>query len=525
MRKVLLLILIVAFSLAGCSLTDANIVQERRQPNVGGIYNYPLTGEPVSLDPAHITDSLEAAVSCNIHEGLVLLDEDMEIRPGIAESWERSPDGLTYEFKLRAGAKFHNGREIKPEDVVYSLKRLIDPSVNSERRNLFMIIEGADAYYQKKTSEVSGLQVTGERTVTIKLTHPLTPFLSILSMPNAAIVPKEEVEKENFGRKPVGAGPFCFESWIEGKEIRLSRYEDYYGTKPYLDGIKYHIIYEFETLMREFEQGAIDEAGIFVPEDERDRWEDQYGIQFLEHPTWGVQYIGLNTNIPPLDNKYVRQAINYAIDWDKYLGEGEIRAKGVLPPDMPGKNDAIGYTYDPAKAKELLVKAGYPQGIDREIELWVNYTPGDRLIGEFIKSELAQIGIKIKVGMMDWNDLTESSDRGKLQMFLIGWVADYPDPDTFLFPLFYSKNIGPNGNNTFYRNPKVDELLLQARRMELGEERWELYREIEEIIVDDAPWIFMYYYSSTLALQPWVHGREINGMGEGTLPLTKVWIE
>ncbi len=526
MKKLMLaglIIALVCMALTGCEKSSNTPVNNQDEPVYGGVYRYPLNSDPTTLDPIYVMDGYQSAVTVNIYEGLVALDEDLQPTPALAESWSVSEDAKTWTFRLRKGVKFHNGKTLEARDVIYSIERLLSPKTDSPRRNMGLFLKGSVNYMAGKASSITGLTAPDSLTVVMKLEAPFAPILSVLTMPNFAIVPYGSGAE--LRENPVGAGPFRFYQRDSGSEIKLVRNTAYYGEKPYLDGITFRIMSNYDSLMRDFETGKLEEAELGLTKEEQMRLEDSMGIKFVTLPIWGVDYIGMDTRKPPLDDLRVRQAINYAIDWSPFLDETTIKSKGVLPPGMPGFNEGLqGYDYNPDRAKQLLAEAGYPNGLPEEIELWTNNDFGARSIGEYIRQQLALSGIYVKLGLMDWNDLTDSADRGELPMFQLGWVADYPDPDTFLYPLFHSANRGKAGNSTWYYNPEVDTLLEKARSMPIGDDRLALYQRAEEIIVADAPWVLMYHYTSTVALQSWVNNRTVTGLGEGALSLKKVWL-
>jgi len=528
LRKTIIYSLILSLFLvaSGCGqpdTSDNDIDAAGDAPVYGGIYRYPLNNDPATLDPVYVIDGYQGAVVVNIHEGLVGLDEELQPIPAIAKSWEVSDDGLTWTFQLRPDVKFHDGKALSSADVIYSIHRLLDPATDSPRRNMGLFLAGSQAFADGKATSIKGLSAPDAATVIMRLEVPFAPILSVLTMPNFAVVPAGSGAEQS--EQPVGAGPFRFAERTKGEAIKLVRNTAYHGAKPYLDGITYVIMPNYESLMRDFETGQLEEAELGLAAEEQERLKESQGMQFITLPVWGVDYIGMDTRKPPLNNVKVRQAINHAIDWSPFFDDTTFQSKGILPPGMPGYNDKLaGYAYDPDKARQLLAEAGYPEGLPGTIELWTNNDYGSRAIVEYIRQQLAQSGIQLRLGLMEWNDLTDSADRGELAMFQLGWVADYPDPDTFLYPLFHSANFGKAGNSTWYSNPKVDQLLDRARRMPLGDERLLLYQEAEALIVADAPWVLMYHYTSTVALQSWVHGRIFTGLGEGALPLTKVWL-
>ncbi|TDX49049.1 ABC transporter substrate-binding protein [Orenia marismortui] len=512
-----------------------NVSQISEKDKYGGTFKGRVKSDPPTLDPAHSTDTTSSRIIRNIFDGLVAFDKDLNVVPAIAKSWEVSEDSLTWTFNLNKGVKFHNGREVKADDFVYTFRRILDPKTKSPRVWLFDGIKGAKEFSNGEANKVSGLRALDDYTLEITLAKPFTPFLSVLAMENAYVVPKEEVEKygEEFAQHPVGAGPFKFVEWKHDSKVILEKNEDYYvNGRPYLDKVVYRVIPEGSSAFAEYEQGSIyQEVDDDLPAGQIKRIMDPTGDfseDFSNIARLGTFYIGLNTQKEPFNNKKVRQAINYAVN-KKVLTQvvlnGVVKpAKGILPPTMPGYNpDLEGYEFNIEKAKKLLAEAGYPDGLPGTYELAYNTSKKNQSIVEAIQSNLKQIGINITLMNMDWGTYIKKVDNGETQMFRLAWIADYPDPDNFLYVLFHSDNAGPGGNGAFYMNSEVDQMLDKARAMKPGKERLALYQKIEKQIVDDAPWIPVYYYTAPILVKPFVHNYVFTA--QSALPLTNVWLE
>ncbi|AZR73715.1 peptide ABC transporter substrate-binding protein [Anoxybacter fermentans] len=533
--SLLVFVLIIGLVLSGCvgrkkEPEKGAPGQVQKQDKYGGTFKGRLAADPPTLDPAYITDTTSSQVANNIFDGLVQYDENLNVVGAIAKDWDISDDGLVWKFYLRKGVKFHNGREVKAEDVEYSFTRLLDPKTKSPRAWLFDNVKGAKAFQNGEADRVEGFKVIDDYTFQITLEEPFTPFLSVLAMTNASIVPKEEVEKygEDFTSHPVGTGAFKFVEWMHDDHVTLEAFEDYFEGRPYLDKIVFRIIPEDSSAFAEYEQGNIYDLTT-IPDGQIERVlnSDEFKDELIKKPQLGVYYIGLNTTKPPLNNKKVRQAINHAINKEliaEVLRHGTvIPAKGILPPGMPGYNkDLKALEYNVEKAKKLLAEAGYPNGIPGEIELAYNTSKGHQMIAEAVQSDLKKIGINVKLVNMDWGAYITKVDNGDTQMFRLGWIGDYPDPDNFLYVLLHSSNAGPGGNGSFYSNPEFDRLTEKARGMKPGPERIKLYQQAEQIAVNDAPWVPIYYYTNLILRKPFVHGYMVTPLG--VMPLKTVWL-
>lgn len=505
------------------------------QGKPGGMYRRALASEPVTLDPAFVTDIYGRAVVHQVFDGLVEFDAHLNITPAIAEFWEASLDGRTWTFTLRRGVEFHNGREVVADDFVYSFTRLFDPKKPGPLAELLHRVEGAQAFMQGKATRVKGLNASGRYTFQIVLDEPYIPTLAILGLGNAAVVPREEVEKRGaaFARAPVGTGPFKFVRWEPGKQLVLEANESYYGGRPFLDGITFHIFPggKLEAMFDAFLKGNLEET--VIPSEKTDvvRTDPKYTrYALLRKPTLGFLYIGLNTRLKPFDDKRVRQAFNYGVHKEMIVREitkmGSLTAHGALPPGMPGHDpDLQGYYYSPDKAKRLLAEAGYPDGIGFPVvQLWSG-SQAENTQAELAAYQryLADLGVKVEIHYAaNWPEYRSLLQQGKLPMFRLAWYADIPDADNTLSSLLHSAGAS---NYTFYRNPQVDQLLERARTELNYPERIALYRRVEGLVMEDAPWIAQHYPVSERLYQAYVEGVELSLLGDRAIPMRKIWLK
>jgi peptide/nickel transport system substrate-binding protein/oligopeptide transport system substrate-binding protein len=501
----------------------------------GGMYRRMLNDNPSTLDPAYLTDIYGGVVVRQIFDGLVQFDANLNPRPAIAEFWEASRDGLTWTFSLRQGVKFHHGREVTARDVIYSFTRLLNPTSPLRMAELFRHIQGATAFMQGKTKSVQGLQALDRYTLQMVLDEPLASGLALLGLADAAVVPQEEVEKPgaDFGRAPVGTGPFKFVRWEPNQEIVLEANDYYYEGRPFLDSIVFKIVVgtKWEERFAEFLRGHLEETIIPSGKQYEVRADPRYRqYQQVHKPTLSLLYIGFNTQRKPFDDRRVRQAFNYAVNKEAIVREitrkDSILATGALPLGMPGYDPELqGYAYDPATAKRLLADAGYPDGAGfPAVQLWsVDQAESTKAELAAYQRYLAEVGVQVDIHFApDWPTYRAMLEQGQLPMFRLVWYADIPDPDNFLSPLLHSTS--PT-NRTFYRNPRVDQLLEQARR-ELDEaQRITLYSEVERLVMNDAPWIPQHQPVLEYLYQPYVQGIEVNLLGQRSLPMKKIWFK
>jgi peptide/nickel transport system substrate-binding protein len=531
-------ILILAFlTIAIPACTQRDSVEKReeqsprvsREPSTDQIYRRPLGNDPATLDPAQLTDYYAITVANQIFDGLVEFDAHLNVVPDLAQSWSSSRDGVVWTFNLRKAVQFHNGREVTADDVVYSLSRLLDPAVHSPLSSLLNKVKGASAFQGGSARELEGIRALDRYTVQITLSDPFTPFISILGLPHTAVVPKEEVERleGDFAIAPVGTGPFRFVRWERSREITLEANKYYFLGRPALDHVRFLIFpgNAVGSMIRAFEQGALEESPI--PPERRQEILNSNTYKVIRKPVLSILLFGFNLESPPFNQQEVRQAFNYAVDKIRMNHEIQanryVVARGILPPGMPGYNPEVqGYSYDPDKAKELLAQAGHPGGTGLA-PIRISSTLKSTEIRQecdAVRHYLTNIGVEAELGEFpDWPAFKRALEQGETQLFRYAWYADYPDPDNFLYPLFHSKS----ATNYFrYSNPTVDNLLDEARRETDDLRRVKLYREAEQLILNDAPAVMFLHRTYEELFQPYVEGIEPSALGDPYIPLRKV---
>ncbi|WP_027339339.1 ABC transporter substrate-binding protein [Halonatronum saccharophilum] len=521
--------------LVGCGAQDQSedLREVSEGDRYGGTYYARLASDAPTLDPARSTDSTSSRVIENIFDRLVEFEGDSEIVPGLATDWDISDDGLVWTFDLRDDVYFHDGNHFTAEDAVYTYTRILDPKTQSQRSGYYVRIEGAEDFREGKIDYVPGLKALDDYTLEITLEEPFTPFLSILAVASGSIVSQEAVETygDNFAQNPVGTGPFEFIDWQSDHQIVLEKNQNYHiEGRPYLDKIVFRVVSESAAAFAEYEQGNIYEiVDGDIPDGEMQRvvHSDEFIEELILEPRLGTYYFGFNVTSKPFDNKKVRQAINYAVNRDTIVDvimNGTVKpATGVLPPGMVGYEDDLeGYSYNPEKAKDLLAEAGYPDGLPGTYELAYNTSDAHQNVAEALQASLRGIGVDVELLNLEWGTYLEKIESGDSEMFRLGWVASYPDPDNFLYNNFHSINIGGT-NSPYYDVPEIDEMLDKGRGMLPGEEREELYAQINRRLVDDAPWIPIYHYSNLVLLKPFVNDFDVTARGEEAR-LTDVWL-
>jgi peptide/nickel transport system substrate-binding protein/oligopeptide transport system substrate-binding protein len=474
---------------------------------ISGYVHYRLGNNPTTLDPALIVDVNGGSIAAKLFNGLVRLGENLSIQPDIAERWTISGDGLTYRFFLRNGVSFSSGREVHAWDFKYSFERVLDPETKSSHTWIFDNIAGASDFMQGKEDGVKGIKIIDDFTLEIKLNKTFSPFLGLLSMPAAYVVPMEQVLHQglDFSSRPVGTGPYVLEEWLPNRHLMLKGRADYFDGKPEVNGIVYRIIPEELTAVAEFELGNLDI--ISIPSSEYSRYKNS--------PKWGslisfkkginTYYLGLNCQKPPFNNPRLRQAVSHSINRERILNtlhEGRARlASGPVPDILRKWPSPEVYEYNIKKAIEIL-KDETP--VRKEVDFYIVEKQVVVDIAEVIQSYLNKAGFKVRLRMLEWSAFKEAISKGKADMFWLSWWADYPDPENFLFPTFHSSNHGPGGNRAMYSNKEVDELVEAGRHASKEELRDEYYEKAERIIVQDAPWVFFWHDTEYILRQPWV---------------------
>ena len=498
--------------------------------NFGGTYFRPLESNPRTLDPALTTDIYSVTVIQQLFDGLVQFDKDLNVIPAIAKSWKISPDGLTYTFYLRKGVKFHNGREVTADDFVYSFTRIIDPKNKAPSAHLMEKVLGFKEFQDGKVNYVRGLKSIDKFTFELKLSEPFSPLISALGTYHFKVIPREAVEKAtpDFTKFPIGTGPFKLVSMKEGEEIVLEANPDYFEGRPFLDRVVFKIFHGAprEKILAEFKEGGLEES--FIPPEEIGEILKQRQYPFIQKSILSLRFYGFNLRTKPLDDKRLRKAVNFAIDKKSIVSEIHKNqfnlAKGILPPGMPGYDPKREpYPYNENLAKKYL--KGSVSGKRKPlIQIWSasRSEAAQKELNE-IKSQLNKIDIETVIHFeTNWPNFESMLKANKMPVFIYAWYADFPDPDNFLWTLFHSKS---KYNYTNYHNPEVDRLLDRARAERDYLKRIEMYRKIEEMILDDAPIVPMVNHLFQMVYQPYVRGVEVSALGGPYIPMKKIWLK
>ena len=491
------------------------------------------TDDPMTLDPSTMKTMDDGLFWPLLYLPLLDVTNRTDLVPCAARAWKVSPDKRVFTLWLRPGVKFSNGREVTAADYVYGLERCLNPATGSSWLGFLKGIRGAQAFINCKTNHVNGVRAPSADTLVIELERSDPAFLYFLASSPGTAVPREEVERLGpaFSVRPVGNGPYVVQKWVRGARLQLARNPHYQGPEPqHLDGVDVMIGGDSTTLLMMFERGELDVSQppfppfpSFLRLKNDPRWRG-----LIERETlFGTSCIVLNTTIPPLNNRLVRQAINHAINRDlrMHVAQGRsTHAEGMLPPIMPGYNPRLrGYDYNPEKARDLVQKTGLPLPL-RSV-LWHSTREENRTAAQGFQWDLKQVGIEVDLKQVSSAVLAASeSIRGMVPMALDGWTAGIPDPGEILTMNFDGRTItaAMTMNTAYYNNPAFDRLLdLAAPEAELPK-RYALYQQAEALLVNDAPWVFLGHQNLFALRQPWLKGPLMALSG---LRPDRVWIE
>ena len=513
-RKRVCLLKLFIFSIAFFSACS-----EKAEHSEKTVFNINLNDGLTSLDPAFARNQNALWMVNQIFNGLVQVNDSLKTIPAIAKTWEISENGKTYTFHLRSDVRFHDdplfpqgrGRKVVASDFVYSFNRIIDPKTASSGAWIFNDkVEGKDSF-----------KALNDTTLQINLKRPFTPFLSMLTAQYCSVVPHEIADfyGKDFRNHPVGTGPFKFKYWKEGEIMVLLKNENYWETEgssklPYLDAVRATFISDKQTAFMEFIKKKLDFFNSIDGSYRDDiltksgkmtkKYEGKF--QLRTGPYLNTEYLGILVDTTmaivkssPLKDKKIRQAINYAIDrrkMVKYLRNsiGTPGHAGFIPKGMPGfdMDKVKGYEYDRQKARQLLTEAGFPNGEGLpEILLQTSTTYKDLI--EFVQGELNAVGIKCRVEVNQSTSLRELISKNGVNFFRGSWIADYPDAENYL-SVFYSKNYVPIGPNyTSFKSKKFDELFEQSFLETDDQKRYELYRQMDNLVMAESPVVVLFY--------------------------------
>lgn len=472
----LLLALFLLFSITGFA------------QNKGGDLTIGIGTDPESLDPVEASSSPAAMVMIHVTESLFDMNTEGEIVPLLAEDYEASEDGTEWTISLREDIEFHDGTPFNAEAVKFNLERLLDPEQEAPFR--FLI------------DKINEVEVVDEYTVKLTTSEPFAPIINHLSHDFVSMVSPAAAEEygDELGENPVGTGPFVFDEWTRGEEVILTRNDNYWGEKAYLDEVTFKVVPEDSTRVVMLETGEAD-AIMRVPPRDVERLEGNEELTVKEVSSLRTIYMGFNNKKEPFDDKRVRQAFNYAVDNESIVNnilQGAGRASDApVSPGVFGYSPQEKYEYNPEKAKELLAEAGYEDGLSVTLHHPVGRYLMDETVAQAVQSQLAEVGVDVELTTMEWvtylETLQQPPEEAEHEFYMMGWGCVTGDADYGLYPMFHSSQFPPEGWELSYLdNEEADELLEKARVTPEDDVRLEAYDEAIEVIWDEAPWLFLH---------------------------------
>jgi len=503
-------------AIAGASLLTACKDDEEEvvegDEKAGGTFKY-YVNEPAFIDPYNLQESEGTQVGSQMFDSLMNYDYRTEkLLPAAAVSWEVNDDATVYTFHLQPDALFHNGDPVTAADFKRGWERICDRNISDEPSEIDYHLAQVKGYKEmvedQTATELSGVVALDDLTLEVTLVASYADFLYVLTHPALGPVPAAAEDFETYSEAPIGNGPFMIKGkWEHDQYIQVLRFEDYYGDVPFVDGIDFNIISEVETAFNEYEAGNLDfvqippgmiEDCVDKYGESIDGWVAQPGKQTLLGLESSTYYLVINNLDPVLSDAKVREAISYAINrqtiCDVVFQGVRVPADGLIPPGILGYREGAWKTsfYDEDKAKETLAEAGYPDGEGLPtFKLSFNTGGAHQQIMELIQSDLRKIGIETELESMDWAAYLKALADGNYQMGRLGWIADYPIMENFLFSLFFT---GTGDNRSQYSNPDVDEGILSARGILDNDERIAAFQAVDDIVQETTPIVPIMFY-------------------------------
>jgi len=493
------LLLTLSLTLAGTAVAQ----------NAGGTLVAAWAQEPVGFDP-HITSAMSSyQILTNVIDNLVTLDAEQNIVPELAESWTVSEDGLTLTFTLREGVQFSNGKPLSAEHFKTVFDRILDPATGS-----------GNAW---RMEAVESVEAPDDRTVVLNLSAPAPGLLGHLAVSKAlGVFDPASVEDGTINTRPIGTGPFMISDFQPGTSILLEKNPNYWRDGlPYLDAVDVRIIGDETVRRTALVTGEIDWA-FAVPAQSVEELRGRDDVVVDGVPAGAYYYIGVNTTEGPLADVRVRQAISYAINRDNIVAAAEFGNAQVTQDPIP-ENSAWSFGYTPyeqdvERARELLAEAGYPDGFQLAIMPTTEIQATIRA-AQVVQADLAAVGIQAQINTLEWAEWLQEQGEGNYETYICSWNG-LVDPDDFYYAQHHT---GEVFNFTGYTNPSVDELLEDARVLPSYEERYPLYEQVNQMIVDDAPYIYLYNPLQIHAYKPYVQGFETRA--DQSVRFHETWLE
>jgi peptide/nickel transport system substrate-binding protein len=462
-----------------------------------------IESSPTNLDPRVGLDAQSERIDDLIFDDLLTRGPNLDVAPGLAQRWD-IPDPLTYIFHLHHGVKFHDGRPLNARDVKWTFDSLLQGKIRSAKASVYQFVDHIDA--------------TDDFTVVFHLKEPFATLLWNLSDGAMGIVPYGSGDE--ISRKPIGSGPFRFISAEPDKEVVLALNNEYWGEKAHLQNVRFIVVPDTTTRALELRKGSADIAINALTSDMVLSLEHDPNLAVMHAPGTVVAYLAFNLRDPLLKDERVRQAVAYAIDrrpFLEYLLRGFARpANSVLPPESWAYNgDVPAYNHDPARARQLLEQAGYPEvnGVRFHLTMKSSTEESTRLMAAVLQQQLRQVGIALDIRTYEFATFFSDVTHGLFQLYSLRWIGGNEDPDIFEY-IFHSSKFPPNGaNRGYFADPRIDALVDQARRELDQNTRKQLYAEIQRTLADQLPYVNLWYFDNVLVHSKRVRNLTLNSSG------------
>ncbi|MFW5697544.1 MAG: ABC transporter substrate-binding protein [Fimbriimonadaceae bacterium] len=517
MKQLSLALVLGSLAIAGCS----GGFSERRE--VGDTLRVGIESAPTTMDPGRVQDLVTIDLLGQTYETLLRYDSAGELQPLLVDDYEISPDGTTYVFNLKPDVRFHNGDTMTAEHVKWSWERSVAPELASPiGPTYFDAIRGVDEMADGSAEEISGITVLDENTLQVELKQPAPYFLGMLTYPSAAVL---DPEVAPFGQEMieleqlVGTGPYRVVGFEPGMYVSLEAFPDYHGGQPVITELEYVVLEDAVTRINKFRQNEVDITVAQLNDVATIESDPELADNLYSQPSPSITYLGLqDTAFEPFMDKRVRLAFSHAIDRERIV-EDALRglatpALGILPPAVPGhRGERLGPEYNPELARQLLAEAGYPNGEGfPDLTLFAgSEDPDIKLLMSSVTIQLREnLNIEVKETQLDWGAFLTKLNRREVGFFVGNWVADYLDPENFLSKLFAGYG---SANRIRYQNEQADEYFLEADRLTEMDERLPLYQAGEDLILEDAVWVPLYYPTDYYLVSERVEDIERNVQG------------
>jgi oligopeptide transport system substrate-binding protein len=500
---------------AGTTATPSTTATASTQASASSMFRFAAQYQPDTMDPAAAQTVLEYQLLSLVYDALFTYGTNqMTLQDQLAQSYTWSPDGKTLDIKLKPNVHFSNGDPLTAQDVAFSIQRNLDPAVKSTYAASYFGLVGAQDYYNGRSKTVPGIQVVGPTEIKFVLTDPEPYFLNVLALQNSFILDHNlPGDTSSVSAHPMGTGPFILKSWVQNQSMTFVKNPKYdLGAPAKIDGVTVTFGPDSNLQVLQFEKGSLDAVyGVsstnYLQIINDPKWKQDY----VQVPLPSIYFLRMNPGeVPAFKSVQVRQAMNYAIDKTKVIQDVEngrgTPANGPLPPGIPGYNSSLKpYPYDPAKAKQLLAQAGYPNGFTVEFDLVPSDT-GTKL-AQVIQSMLSQVGVTMNIVNMQTAPYHQKYLAKKIPFGLGDWLLDYPDAEDFLYLLVDGHSAL---NRTTYDNPQFDQLVEKADSITNQAERVQLYSQADAIANQDAPWVYLWFGVYDGMFQPWVQPHDPN---------------